>query len=578
MERRLAAILAADVVGYTRLMREDEVGTLERLKAHREAVFDPLIAKNRGRIVKLMGDGALVEFSSVIEAVCCAAELQRGMAERNVEVPEERRITFRIGINLGDVIIEGDDLYGDGVNLAARLEGLAEPGGICVSAKVYEEVRTKLDLAYQDLGPKEIKNVAEPIRAYRIAVERPVAVAASSTTRNTPFPDKPSIAVLPFTNLSDDPEQEYFSDGITEDVITELSRFHSLFVIARNSSFTYKGRAVDVRDIGRELGVRYLVEGSVRKSGRRVRVTAQLVEAETGNHLWAERYDGELEDIFAVQDQVVGAIVGALGGRLLEAQKELSFRKKTGNLDAYDYYLRGLHFWRKYDPENNLEALHLFETAVTHDPDFAEAHALLAFTSLMNYWWQAESSGETFDRPLALARRSVELDPHNSLCHAVLGYVYLVRREHEHGRHHIERAISLNPHDFLSISFHAMLLWWTGNPEKALLQVEAAQEFEPFPPSFHWENRGGPLYQLGRFEEAAESYEKIPSVSWWNHGYLAACYGQLGEPARAQRSWQEVLRLRPGTSFEDVAKSAPFKNEADEELWLEGLRKAALPK
>jgi TolB-like protein len=358
VERRLMAILAADVAGYSRLVSADEEGTLAQWKAHWRELIDPKIKEHSGRIVRITGDGLLVEFASVIAAVRCAVEVQRAMVERNADVPQENRIEFRMGINVGDIIIDGTDMWGDGVNVAARLEALSEPGGICVSGRVQEDVHGRLDIAFEDIGERQLKNIARPVRVYRVRL---------NGTANEPapaLPNKPSIAVLPFNNMSGDPEQEYFADGVVEEIITALSRMRWLFVIARNSSFTYKGRAVDVKQVGRELGVRYVLEGSVRKAANRVRITAQLIVAVTGAHLWADRFEGALDDIFDLQDQVTASVVGAIAPKLEEAEVERAKHKPTESLDAYDYFLRGvasLHLWTR---EGNTEALRLFNRAI----------------------------------------------------------------------------------------------------------------------------------------------------------------------------------------------------------------------
>ena len=375
IERRLAAILAADVVGYSRLMGKDDAGTLTAVKALRKELFAPKVVEHHGRIVKLMGDGALVEFPSVVDAVECAVAVQRGVAARNAGVPEDKCIALRIGVNLGDIIIEGNDIYGDGVNVAARLQELATPGGIALSATAHEHAMAKVDIGFRDGGEHDLKNIAKPVRVWRWSEGEAATVDEAAPL---PLPDKPSLAVLPFTNMSGDPEQEYFSDGITEDIITELSRFRSLFVIARNSSFHYKGQSPKVQDVGRELGVQYVVEGSVRKAGNRARITAQLVEAASGNHLWAERYDRDLDDIFAVQDEVTNAIVTAIEPTLGSAERDRARRKPTGRLDAWESYQRGLWHTYRNTAADNTEAQVFFRRAIELDPDFAPAHAGLA--------------------------------------------------------------------------------------------------------------------------------------------------------------------------------------------------------
>ncbi|MFL5239368.1 MAG: adenylate/guanylate cyclase domain-containing protein, partial [Rhizomicrobium sp.] len=377
VERRLAAILAADVAGSCRLIGIDEEGTLAQLKALRKTLFDPKIAEHHGRIVKNTGDGALVEFASVVDAVRCADEIQRGVAEQNIDVPQINRIEFRIGIHVGDIIIEENDIFGDGVNIAVRLEGIAEPGGVSISDDAHRQIRGKIGIDYDDMGPQVLKNIAEPIRVWRVRIG-PMAMLTKppiETALPLPLPDKPSIAVLPFTNMSGDPEQEYFADGMVDDITTALSHFKALFVIARNSSFTYKGRAVDVKQVGRELGVRYVLEGSVRKAANRVRITGQLVDTATGAHLWAERFDGGLGDTFDLQDQVTESVVGAIAPAVEKAEIERATRKPTESLDAYDVYLRGLASYNQFgNRQTNKEALRLFNEAIELDPDFASAY------------------------------------------------------------------------------------------------------------------------------------------------------------------------------------------------------------
>jgi adenylate cyclase len=496
MERRLAAILAADVVGYSRLIREDETSTLAALKAHREELIDPKITQYHGRIVKLMGDGLLAEFPSAVEAVQCAVEIQHTMAERNADVPEERRITYRVGINIGDIVVEDDDIFGDGVNIAARLEGLAAPGGICISRPVHTQVADKLELQFEDMGEQQVKNIAKPVVVYRVALDAEAAalvtpvvqkiarpkhqrwlVAAAAATvlvlavvgalwwqlwapdvepasverMAFPLPDEPSIAVLPFDNLSGDSEQEPLSDGITEDIITELSRFRELFVIARHSTQTYKGKPVKVQEVAEDLGVRYVLEGSVRKTGDKVRINAQLIDATSGRHLWAERYDRALSDIFAIQDEIVGTIVTSLAVKVHEAERARTRRKPTESLEAYDYFLRGRDlqlkegFWRI---GVNQQARGLYEKAAALDPEFTRAFVELAWTHLYDFihGWSATPE-QSRARALELAQQAVAMDAANARAHYVLGYVQLYRQEFDRAIAEIEKAINLNPND-----------------------------------------------------------------------------------------------------------------------------------
>jgi TolB-like protein/class 3 adenylate cyclase len=407
VQRRLTAILAADVAGYSRLMGTDEEGTLARLNAHRRALVDPKIAEHHGRIVKTTGDGILAEFSSVVDALRCAVEVQRGMGQRNAGVPQDRRIEFRVGIHQGDVITEEGDIFGDGVNVAARLEGIAEPGGICVSGRVQEDTEGKLEIAFENAGERQLKNIARPVRVYRVWLSGVGAISQPTL----PLPDKPSIAVLPFQNMSRDPEQEYFADGMVEEIITALSHFKNLFVIVRNSSFTYKGRAVDVKQVGRELGVRYVLEGSVRKSANRVRITGQLIEASTGAHLWADKFDGELEDIFDLQDKVTASVVGAIAPKVEQTEIERAKRKPTASLDAYDHYLRGMaNLYQFTNREAVAEALRLLQRAIEIDPTFAAAHGSAAwcYAQRKSQGWVTDRVRETAEAA-RLARRAVEL-------------------------------------------------------------------------------------------------------------------------------------------------------------------------
>ena len=416
VDRRLAAVLAADVAGYSRLMGADEEGTLARLKAIRKALADPAIASHRGRIVKTTGDGMLVEFASAVDAVRCAVEVQRSMAEQNAAVPQDQRIEFRVGIHVGDIIFDDNDIFGDGVNIAARLEGIAEAGGLCISDDAYRQIRGKVEIAFDDLGPQTLKNIAEPMRAWRVQLDGQSAGTArpgSPAGQSSPLalPDKPSIAVLPFTNMSGDPEQDYFADGMVEDIITALSHFKALFVIARNSSFTYKGRAVDVKQVGRELGVRYVLEGSVRKSANRVRITGQLVDTATGAHLWADRFDGGLSDVFDLQDQVTESVVGAIAPALEKAEIERAKRNPTESLDAYSLYLRGLaKLYQFASRQTNDEALRLFNSAIELDADFASAYGRAAFCytfAKTNGWTSVTANG--IAEVKRIAQRAVEL-------------------------------------------------------------------------------------------------------------------------------------------------------------------------
>src|SRR5690242_20227802 len=463
-ERRLAAVLAADMVGYSRLMEVDEAGTLARLKTHRLELIDPAIAKNRGHIIKTTGDGLLVEFRSVVDAVSCAAEVQRRMARRNTDVSPARWIQFRIGINLGDVIAEENDIFGDGVNVAARLESLAEPGGIYVSGAVRDQVGDRLDeIAFEDLGDQNVKNIARPIRVFRVRLQPEVTIAPQSedATVTTTSPKKPSIAVLPLVNMSGDPEQEFFADGLTEDIITELSRFRDLLVISRNTSSRYKGKAVEVKKIAKELAVHYLIEGSVRKVGNRVRVTVQLIDAEGDRHIWADRYDRELADIFAIQDEVTSAVVATLPRRVEAATRERAANKPTENMAAYECVLTGKQLHHRSTKRDNAEALVMLERAIKLDPKYAHAHAWMACT-LGQSWINGfcEDRDAVWNRVMEELQIALSLDDNDSDVHRILAAVNLTHNDHDKATYHQERALALNPNDDLIVVQQGEVLTW----------------------------------------------------------------------------------------------------------------------
>src|SRR5262245_21330571 len=479
VERRLAAILAADVAGYSRLMGADEEGTLAALKVYRREIIDPKIAEHGGRIVRIIGDGLLVEFASVIAAVRWAVEVQSAMDERNVDLPQEKRIEFRMGINAGDIIIDGTDIWGDGVNVAARLEALAEPGGICVSGRVQEDVHGSLEISFEDIGEQQLKNIARPVRVYRVRLK-----GTAKVTTAVQHAHKPSIAVLPFNNMSGDPEQEYFADGMVEEITTALSRTRWLFVIARNSSFTYKGRAVDVKQVGRQLGVRYVLEGGVRKSADKVRITAQLIDASTGAHLWADRFDGSLEHIFELQDDVTASVVSAIAPRMEQAEVERAKHKPTESLDAYDYFLRGiasLHSWTK---ESNDDALRLFGKAIELDPDFAAAYGMAAWCYVRRKGsrWVTDRAQETAETA-RLARRAVELGWDDAVALAWGGFAlaYVVQ-DVEVGAALIERALLLNANLAEAWHFSGWVKIYLGEPDVAVEHLAHSMRLSPVDP------------------------------------------------------------------------------------------------
>jgi adenylate cyclase len=580
--RKLAAILAADVVGYSRLMGEDEAGTLDALRVHREGLIEPKIAEHEGRIVKLMGDGVLAEFPSAVEAVQCGVEIQHALAQRNADIPEDKRMAYRIGINLGDIIVEGDDIYGDGVNIAARLEGLAEPGGVCVSGKVRDELRGKFDLGFDDLGAQSVKNIAEPVRVYRVTAEQ-LTLSAAPSSKPLPLPDKPSIAVLPFDNMSGDPEQEYFADGIAEDIITALSKFRWFFVIARNSSFTYKGKSVDVKQVAEELGVRYVLEGSVRKAGNRVRISAQLIDAATGNHVWAERYDRELADIFDLQDEMTATIVGAIEPELGGAERARAKRKPPDNLDAWDRYQRGLwHFWR-YTREDTDEAERLFQSSIDLDPGFGPAYAGIAY--LLNfhvvYGW-TDTPDQTLGRALRAGQLAVSTDDKDPFAHFALGRTLALQGNFEAAIAELEQAIDLNPNLALAYYGLGFALTWSGRAREALPHFHKAIRQSPHDPAlWTFETLTGFAHiHLGEYAEAVEWLRKAarhPNSGFWANLSLAVAFVEQEESDKARAAMDAALQLQPDLSVTAVAAMLGSLHPDWKDRYLDGLRKAGLP-
>jgi adenylate cyclase len=579
VKRKLVAILSADVAGFSRLMGENEEATLETLGGHRE-VIDELIAGHDGRVVGSAGDSVLAEFPSPVEALRCAVAAQAALAERNAALPDARQMRFRVGVNLGDVMVKGDDIFGDGVNVAARLEGLAAAGGICISGPVYDQVRGKLDLVYDDLGPQSVKNIAEPIRVYRVGPGGSAHTAEAPPAPKLELPDRPSIAVLPFENLSGEAEQEYFSDGITEDLITDLSKISGLFVIARNSTFAYKGQSPNVAQVAAELGVRYVLEGSVRKARNRVRINAQLIDGGSGGHLWAERYDRELEDIFAVQDEVTQRIVSALALKLTEDEQRRLAAKGTQNLEAHDCFLRGRTcMWRHTDDEI-ARARPMFARAVELDPGFAAAHAGLAYTHIIDYTngW-SESPAEALDRAEAAARRAVELDESEAFGHLALGVTHLWRRQYEAAAAEAERVLASEPNSVEGYLLLGNILSYVGQPQQAVEVFKKANRLNPNFPDLHLQFLGQAQFLAGRYDEAAATFrtriDKNPDTDV-SHVWLAGCYGHLGRIADAKAEWAEALKVNPDYSLEHRRRVLPFKDPADLDRLIEGLAKAGV--
>ena len=578
LQRRLAAILSADVVGYSRLMGLDEAGTLSRLNALRRGFIDPTIAAHAGRIVKLMGDGALVEFASAVDAVTCAIEIQRRVQERAAGSFEANPIQLRIGINVGDIIIEGQDILGDGVNIAARIEGTAEPGGISISEDAWRQVQGKVTANFIDAGEQTLKNIARPVRIYRLDL---MQKAKSESEAPRPMPaqsEKPSIAVLAFNNMSGDPEQEYFSDGISEDIITDLSKLSELRVIARNSAFTYKGKPIDVKQVARELGVHYVLEGSVRKAGNRIRVTGQLIDAESGTHIWADRFDRDLTDIFAVQDELTREIIAALKVKLTPDKKEQLIRKNKVSEEAFDLFLRGRERMSHLTRRGNIEARQLLEGALAIDPDFAAAHAYMAATHVIEYandW--SENPERSIQTSLEIAQRAVEIDDEDPTAHVWFAIALFWHREHDKAFAEAQRGISLSPNLAEGHLVAARILTYSGDGAAALDTLNTYMRLDPLYPDLTLHLLAETQVCLGQFDAAVETLKQRlerNANSETSYALLASCYGHLGRIADARAAWAEAMRIAPKFSIERQRRLLPYKNLDDFERRIAGLRKA----
>ena len=581
MERRHADILAADVVGYTRLIRADEEGTIAALKALRADLIDPKLAEHNGRIVKLMGDGMLAEFPSVVDAVRAAVETQQAVAEHNSGLPEEKRIEFRVGINLGDVVIDGDDIQGDGVNVAARLEGLAEPGGICVSGMVYEGVRDRIDIPFEDMGEQEVKNIDRPLRVWRWRDETSKHAASSAMTdKPLSLPDKPSIAVLPFDNMSGDPEQGYFADGITEDIITDLSKVSGLFVIARNSSFAYKDQNPDVRQVCRDLGVRYVLEGSVRKAGGRVRINSQLIDGSTGGHIWAERFDRDLEDIFAVQDEVTREIVDALKVALTTVERTRREGRGKVNPEAYDCLVRARTCFYQFSAEAMIESRAMLERAIALDPGFAPAYALLSLVHCMEYanGWN-DAGPDHLNGALDLAHKARAADEYEPQAYHALALTQMWLRNLEDAERAGERAIELDPNFAGAFTALGTVRDYAGRHESAIDLLRQALRLDP-QYDLALQFLGRALFSLERYDDAEASFKRRlirAPRSDMTRAYLASLYGHTGRHEEARQIWRELLKINPDFSVEHLRRVLPYRDPAWFDRFFSGLQNAGLP-
>ncbi len=579
--RKLAAILAADVVGYSRLMEADEDGTIRRLEAYRRVV-DGLVENHRGRVFGSAGDSVIAEFASPVEAVGCAADIQQELERRNADLPEDRRMQLRIGVNLGDVVVKGENLLGDGVNVAARLQVLAEPGGICLSGTVFDQVDGKLDLTFDDLGEQEVKNIAKPVRVYGVRDDETGGAADAQASKTLPLPDKPSIAVLPFENMSADREQEYFADGITEEIITTLSKTSKLFVIARNSTLTYKGRAVDVKQVGREQGVRYVLEGSVRRGGNRMRITAQLIEAGTGHHLWAQRYDREIGDVFALQDEITKEIVSALQIELTEGEQARLAAGGTENLEVWQLTFQARTLLHEHHQDGMRKARRLVEQALRLDENYALAWGVLAgvhWTEALNEGWSASRDG-SLELAIEASDRSLALDPSNASALAMRGLILLSYRDFDEALVLVEKALLTAHSQANTLATAAITLLACGKPEEAVKQVNKAIRFCPIYPAWYLFQLGSAYWALGQSEEAiATARSATESDRDFSYAYvlLAMVYAEAHRDAEARDAVAEVRRIDPDFSLRAWANGMPYRDADLEARQLAALRTAGLP-
>jgi TolB-like protein/tetratricopeptide (TPR) repeat protein len=570
VQRRLAAVMAADVVGYSRLMEQDEAGTLAALKSRRKQVLQPLVARHRGRVFKVTGDGVMVEFASAVNALQCALDVQHAMATANAALPEKLHIVLRIGVNLGDVMVEGSDLYGDGVNIAARLETTAEPGGVLISGTIYDQVRNKINADFDDLGAQTVKNIALPVRIYRVSSTPPTLISAP-----TAITQKPSIAVLPFTNMSSDPEQEYFADGLAEDLITDLSKVPGLLVIARNSTFAYKGRSVDVRSVARDLRVRYVLEGSVRRDKARVRINAQLIDATDSSHLWADRFDRDLADVFLLQDEVVGTIVSALSGVLPAAVP--SGTRRAASLEAYDLFVRGRALVTQ-SPESNRAAPALLEKAIELDSRFADAHAWLAMSHHFAWAYWLDAPERHHSLALAAARCAVSLDAENAVAHAILGDVLIYDGKPDEGAAELATTLRINPNHADAWAFLGQLKAFEGKAVEGIGHLRHAIRLNPHPPGWYYWLLGLAQYAVGQYADAVETLRHEATHRLGSQRILAASLARSGHMEEAREEARQFLASNPDFSIQHWASTQPFRHEADRQHFIDGYEAAGLPR
>ena len=575
--RKLRAILSADVKGYSLLMTDDEMHTIQTLKAYRQIMSD-LIMQHSGRVIDSPGDNLLAEFGSAVDALECAVYIQKRLKKENARFVDDKRLQFRIGVNIGDVIQDGDRIYGSGVNIAARIEGLADPGGICISRNTYDQVKDKLQIGYEYLGEHEVKNIKEPVRLYKVLLDSdPPATLIDEPLE---LPDKPSIAVLPFVNMSGDPSQEYFSDGITEDLITDLSKVSELFVIARNSAFTFKNKTVKVQDVGKELRVRFILEGSIRKVGNRVRINAQLIDAISGGHLWAERYDRDLVDIFDLQDEVTQKIVAALTLNLTKSEEKQLAHRSTENLKAYDCVLRGMKEYWKYTKEGNSQAQVLFQKAIELDPYYAEAYSWLGL-SLLHSWTQAwNKEPQILDRAYQIAKQALTLNDSLSEAHRILGDIYLFQKEHAKAVSEFKEAISLNPNYADALAGLADVFNWAGKPEDAISLIKKAMHLNPHHNAWYPFTLGLSYIFLQQIEKAVDILQRglIHNPDFLAiHLALAGLYADMDRIEDANMEVEEVLRLSPDFTLQVLQEMIPLKDPVVKERLINAARKAGLP-